>query len=74
MLHDLRPGTATVTQIKFDKYAVSYWREDVSSEFRGCWVAAAGVWTAHLGRSASVDDLACSQPFELLQSFTWNGV
>ncbi|KAF9473031.1 hypothetical protein BDN70DRAFT_817828 [Pholiota conissans] len=64
---NIAPGAEVVVEIKFDKYAVSYW-----SELYDAWVVESGVYGLQIGTGS--DRLFLKTIFEVQDGFEWRGL
>lgn len=64
---EVPPGETRQVGISLDKYAVSYWDEEVNA-----WKAEKGTYKALVAKSSV--DIVGSLEFEVGESFDWNGV
>lgn len=66
-MKDLAAGETRKVKIGIDKYAVSYWEENIKS-----WRAEVGVYGVLVGTSS--DDIKLNGSFQLENVFEWNGL
>ncbi|KAL0065948.1 hypothetical protein AAF712_007075 [Marasmius tenuissimus] len=79
---DLAVGKTEKVEVTFDKYAVSYWDNNLPrfktgrSKYEGVWVVPEGEFTVKAGTSSRLEDLAQEGKFviEKKKGFEWSGL
>ena len=64
---EVPPGETRQVEVSLDKYAVSYWDEEINA-----WRADKGTYKALVAKSSL--DIVGSLEFEVRETFVWNGV
>ncbi|KAF7554242.1 hypothetical protein G7Z17_g3046 [Cylindrodendrum hubeiense] len=65
----VKAGQKVTAWITLDKYALSYWNEDLEQ-----WLAEKGTFRVIVGRSADPEDELLSKTIELEEDFVWKGL
>ncbi|KAK7425965.1 hypothetical protein QQZ08_007547 [Neonectria magnoliae] len=65
----VKAGQTETASVTLDKYALSYWNEDLEQ-----WLAEKGTFKVIVSRSADPEDAIVSKSLELEEDFIWSGL